>query len=271
MLVLLLNDAIPLKGFYRVRPGQPGFAIPVFKDNGQLVVQRIDTKGTIDGFLPCDLDVEQLLPVPKDIGEEPLDSRVGTEPLYGFQNLDGTLIYGSRDKLLPLLRSVSAQLADRPFLSLEIAQFLEDEVLINENRARTRSLLRRRARDPIVSTPLFFDRLSGWMAGLFPSLALQASYSDGKTDEVVKTFPSTTADPYKAQLVQDSLGRWFLRVFTEDVDAAKLKVRLEIEPEGQAMQFIQLERAMFFAEVRLSERMAAALKSGRRILFRAID
>jgi hypothetical protein len=149
MLVLLLDDAIPLKGFYRIRPGQPGFAIPVFENNGQLVVQHVGTGGTIDGFLPCDLDVDQLLPVPKDIGAEPLYSRVGTEPLYGFQNLDGTLIYGSRDKLLLLLHPVSAQLADRPFLSLEIAQFLEDEVLINENRARTQSLLRRHARDPI--------------------------------------------------------------------------------------------------------------------------
>ena len=142
-------NAIPLKGFYRIRPGQPGFAIPVFENNGQLVVQHVGTGGTIDGFLPCDLDVDQLLPVPKDIGAEPLYSRVGTEPLYGFQNLDGTLIYGSRDKLLLLLHPVSAQLADRPFLSLEIAQFLEDEVLINENRARTQSLLRRHARDPI--------------------------------------------------------------------------------------------------------------------------
>jgi hypothetical protein len=124
MLVLLLDNAIPLKGFYRIRPGQPGFAIPVFENNGQLVVQHVDMGGTIDGFLPCDLDVDQLLPVPKDIGAEPLDSRVGTVPLYGFQNLDGTLIYGSRDKLLPLLRPILAQLADRPFLSLEIAQFL---------------------------------------------------------------------------------------------------------------------------------------------------
>jgi hypothetical protein len=46
MLVLLLDDAIPLKGFYRIRPGQPGFAIPVFENNGQLVVQHIDMGGT---------------------------------------------------------------------------------------------------------------------------------------------------------------------------------------------------------------------------------
>jgi len=70
-------------------------------------------------------------------------------------------------------------------------------------------------------------------------------------------------------LVQDSVGRWFLRVFTKDVEAAKLKLHLEIEPESPEMQFIAVDPAMFFAEVRLSENMANALKSGHRPVFRA--
>lgn len=106
------------------------------------------------------------------------------------------------------------------------------------------------------------------MAELFPALSLQAAYSDGKADEIIRAFPSVTGDPYEAQLVQDSVGRWFLRVFTKDVEAAKLKLCLEIEPESPEMKFIAVEPAMFFAEVRLSESMAELLKAGHRPVFR---
>ena len=61
-------------------------------------------------------------------------------------------------------------------LSLEIAQFLEDEALINENRTRTQPLLRRHARDPIVPTPPFFDRFSdelGVVSGAVPLTPIQ--------------------------------------------------------------------------------------------------
>jgi hypothetical protein len=121
------------------------------------------------------------------------------------------------------------------------------------------------------SAVLFFDRISRWMAELFPSISLQASYSDGKADEVVKAFPSAPNDPYKVQLVRDSVGRWFLRVFTKEVEAARLKLRLELEPEASEMQFIAVEPALFFAELRLSEGMAAALKSGQRPELRTMD
>jgi hypothetical protein len=120
-----------------------------------------------------------------------------------------------------------------------------------------------------ASAPAFFDRLSEWMAASFRALCLQATCSDGKVDEVVNTFPSGSGDPYEAQLVRDAVGRWFLRVFTTDVEAARLTLRLEIEPESPEMKFTAVEPTMFFAEVRLSENMAAALKSGHRPVFRA--
>ena len=122
-----------------------------------------------------------------------------------------------------------------------------------------------------VRVSSFFDRLSDWMTELFSSLVRQAAYSDDKADEVIKTFPSATTDAYSAQLIQDSLGRWFLRVFTKDEEAAKLKLRLDIEPEAPEMQFIPVAPAMFFAEVRLSESMAQALRSGHRPVFRATE
>lgn len=129
----------------------------------------------------------------------------------------------------------------------------------------------RRRRPELMSVSSFFDRLSEWMAELFPALSLQASYVDRKTSEVVKTFPRATTDAYEAQLVQDALGRWFLRVFTKDIEAAKLKLRLEVEPEAPEMQFTAVAPAMFFAEVRLSENMANALRSGHRPVFRPTE
>jgi hypothetical protein len=58
-----------------------------------------------------------------------------------------------------------------------------------------------------TSTHAFFNRLSEWMAELFPALSFQAAYSDSKAYDVIKTFPSVMGDPYEAQLVQDSVGR----------------------------------------------------------------
>ena len=119
------------------------------------------------------------------------------------------------------------------------------------------------------SANTFFDRLSEWMAESFTALSRQAAYSDAPAKGVIKVFPPSTGDPYEAQLVKDSVGRWFLRVFTKDVAAAKLRLLLEIEPESPEMKFIAVGPAMFFAEVRLSQSMAEALKSGYRPVFRA--
>ena len=134
-----------------------------------------------------------------------------------------------------------------------------------------RVMTRERSWQASLPSLAFFDRLSEWMAEMFPSLSLQAAYSDEGTGEVVRAFPCAAGDPYEAELVRDNAGRWFLRVFTKDVGAARLKLRLEIEPEAPEMRFTAVDETMFFAEVRLSEGMAKALKSGHRPVFRATE
>lgn len=129
---------------------------------------------------------------------------------------------------------------------------------------------------PIVQLPALarecLDRLAAQLIVFFKlELPTLAAYSDAKTDKVVKAFPSATGDPYEARLVQDSLGRWFLRVYTKDAEAAKFKLRLEIKPEAPEMQFTAVAPAMFFAEVPLSESMATALKSGNLPVFSATE
>ena len=123
----------------------------------------------------------------------------------------------------------------------------------------------------LISHQSFFDRLSEWMVELFPSLTLQAAHADGKGDDVVKSFQSAADDPYKAQLVHDRVGRWFLRVSTADAVAARVKLRVELEQEAPVLEFLPEDAESFFAQVRLSESMAEALKAGHRPVFRPAD
>jgi hypothetical protein len=98
-------------------------------------------------------------------------------------------------------------------------------------------------------------------------LSFQGRYSGSEAEDYIKDFPSKKGDPYEAQLVRDTVGRWFLRVFTTDAEAAKLKVCVKIEKEVPEMNFVAAGPAMFFAEMRLSESMATALNSGHRPIF----
>lgn len=137
--------------------------------------------------------------------------------------------------------------------------------------------LRNRALPPLTVAPqaaiapAFFDCLSEWMAGLFPSLTLQATYSDTTAGSVVHKFDAPASDPYRARLVRDAAGQWRLRVSTCDSDAAKLKLRLEIEAEAPVLSFVAGEPGHFLAEVLLTEEMAQALQSGHRPVFRPIE
>lgn len=120
-------------------------------------------------------------------------------------------------------------------------------------------------------TSTFFDRLSEWFAELFPALSLQAAYADSTSNEIVRHFQSTVDDPYKAQLVRDRVGRWFLRVSTADVNAAGVKLRVELEREAPILEFLPEDADSFFAQVRLTETMVEALKSGHRPVFRRVE
>lgn len=116
----------------------------------------------------------------------------------------------------------------------------------------------------------YCDRLSTWIADTFSSLRLQGAYSDTTAGQR-KIFPPSPGDPYEARLVQDRMGRWFLRVVTRDSEAAKMRLRLELEREMPVLEFQPKSDGGFFAEVRLSEAMAEALKSGNRPVFHPVE
>lgn len=130
------------------------------------------------------------------------------------------------------------------------------------NNLRDRVTLSRRPATPVAPAPAFFDRLSEWLTSLFPSLALQAAYSDSSDGSTEHEFPSPADDPYRASLVRDAAGQWRLLVFTSNADAAKLKVRLEIKEEAPVLSFVEGEPGHFLGEVLLTEEMAQALQSG---------
>lgn len=117
---------------------------------------------------------------------------------------------------------------------------------------------------------VFFDRLSNWIAETFSGLRLQGAYSDTAAGQH-KVFPAKSDDPYKPWLVQDRMGRWYLRVVTLDADAAKVRLRLELEREMPVLEFQPKGDGEFFAQVRLTEAMAEALKSGHRPVFHPAD
>lgn len=116
----------------------------------------------------------------------------------------------------------------------------------------------------------FFTRLSTWIVGTFSGLRLQGAYSDTSAGQR-KVFPAAADDPYKPWLVQDRMGRWYLRVVTEDAEAAKVRLRLELEREMPVLEFQPKGDGEFFAEVRLTEAMAEALKSGHRPVFHPVE
>ena len=117
----------------------------------------------------------------------------------------------------------------------------------------------------------FFEQLSDWMAKLFPALTLQAAYADTQPGSVVHKFEGQPTDPYRARLVRDAAGQWWLRVSTSDSEAARLKLRLEIEAEAPELSFVEAEPGQFMGEVLLTDDMAHALQAGHRPVFKQVS
>jgi hypothetical protein len=131
--------------------------------------------------------------------------------------------------------------------------------LLREVPAEGKTQTTRVAAQPLSGSP-FFDSLSEWMGELFAALARRSAFSDTTDRSMVHKFAS---GPYRARLEQDAAGQWRLLVFTSDADAAKLKVRVEIEPEVPVVSFVAGEPGHFLAEVLVTEEMAQKLQTGR--------
>ena len=117
----------------------------------------------------------------------------------------------------------------------------------------------------------FFDQLSAWMAQQFQTLSLQTAYSDTNTGSVVWRFEPSATFPYRARLVRDAAGQYWLRLSTSDTSAAKQRVRVEVEPEAPVLSFVEGEAGQFMGEVLLTEDMAKALQMGHRPVFKQVS
>jgi len=113
-----------LKGFYRVQPTQPGFAIPVFVRQGVMTVQQVSDDEIVDGFLPIDIDSAHLVPIPEKMEVQAFAHCVGSAPLHAFQRVDGTVAAGTRKEIRIALLAELHRLSDRPFLLTEVTLFL---------------------------------------------------------------------------------------------------------------------------------------------------
>lgn len=118
----------------------------------------------------------------------------------------------------------------------------------------------------------FFTRLSDWLTDLFGTGLLNESYAaDATDDQIVKSFPAASGEPFEAELVKDGVGRWFLRVFTKDASAAANVLAVDMEREAPVLRFAPVSETLFEAEVRISETMAQALSAGHRPVFRPAE
>lgn len=121
-------------------------------------------------------------------------------------------------------------------------------------------------------SPAFFTRLSDWLTDLFGAGLLAESYAaDASDDQIVKSFPAASGEPFEAELVKDGVGRWFLRVFTKDASAAAHVLAVDMEREAPVLRFAPVSETLFEAEVRISETMAQALSAGHRPVFRSAE
>jgi DNA-binding protein HU-beta len=125
---------VKLFGFFRPLFVGPGFAIPVFHDDGQLRAQ-VNENGRIIEFAPCDIesgDVVQaetsLVHLKNSHGLEPteLAREIGDPTWYAFQLLEREFMIGNRPQLVEALSQMmlSLPLHNDPILAKEIRSFL---------------------------------------------------------------------------------------------------------------------------------------------------
>jgi hypothetical protein len=96
--------------------------VPVFGDPTTAWVQDVAEDGSIH-FHPCDTAGSHLLPV------TPREADTEGPPLYAFAFSDSQVLVGTRGELEGPLRKRLGEVADYPFVKIEVCTFLEDEAL----------------------------------------------------------------------------------------------------------------------------------------------
>lgn len=101
----------------------PCFASPIFTDGTRLYLQEIGLDGTIAGFVQVDSLGQRVIRLKGP------SRAVGEPPLYAFDFGDGDILVGPRSIVASVLLKREARFHERPFLLLEIAEFLEAPLL----------------------------------------------------------------------------------------------------------------------------------------------
>lgn len=114
-----------LIGGVKVPVDAPSFVFPVFGMEDSMAgpfLQVPNERGKISGFVVTHLPAGSLIEIPLEIS-----CKIGDPALYGFQFSPEETLLGVKEEIQDELRSRYSSFANDPFLSFEIAEFLEDE------------------------------------------------------------------------------------------------------------------------------------------------
>ena len=98
------------------------FSIPIFESNGCYYTQTLGDTNLITGFSPCSLPKELLVDV------DTIKVAIGGHGIFSFYFSPSEIICGSNEKLREILTSRASEFQSRPFLTYEIAGFLDDDI-----------------------------------------------------------------------------------------------------------------------------------------------
>lgn len=119
-----MREAKTLFGVLNPLGDIPCFAIPVFNEGGHLYSQLIDDQWQIKGF--AEIAVDETI-ICRNLSEA--IHNVGDPALCAFYFSASDVFFGTSEELAAKLRVVHHQFESRPFLLLEIANFLGDTKL----------------------------------------------------------------------------------------------------------------------------------------------
>jgi serine/threonine protein kinase len=89
----------------------------------QYYVQTIDDNGIVTGLVPCDLDGGIVI----EPEQQHIETVVGSLAHYAFAFAKDNIVRGSIEHLRKVLASRSIEFAERPFLSIDIHEFVGDK------------------------------------------------------------------------------------------------------------------------------------------------
>ncbi len=111
-----------ITSFYRISIN-PGFAFPVFEHEGMAYCQ--EGKGDkVTGFSPVNIEGSIII---KAKPEQEFSVSIGDELIYAFQLTNREIVFGTKEQIIPFIRSEIPKFKRMPFMRSEMAEFIGDE------------------------------------------------------------------------------------------------------------------------------------------------